>query len=121
MIGFADLAWFFYHQDHYPDDHVFAEGEWLRLRFQPDFLVIHSMNIDDAGHQHGADSQAYRRQARAADGLLSWYMPTWLAQGYQILVTSDHGMHADGMHGGPLEAERAVPLFIVGRCPIRPS
>jgi predicted AlkP superfamily pyrophosphatase or phosphodiesterase len=43
----------FYFEDHYPDSHLFADAEYLRTDFDPHFLYIHSMNIDDAGHRYG--------------------------------------------------------------------
>lgn len=106
----------FYHADHYPDSHLFEDAESLRLRYDPDFLLIHSMNIDDAGHRWGLSSREYRNSARAADGLLSRYLPGWLAEGWQVLVTADHGMNDDHSHGGTLQEERQVPLFVFGPC-----
>ncbi len=115
----------FYHWDHYPDEALFLDGEHLREEYDPDFLLIHSMNIDDAGHKYGLDSSEYRNSARKADVILSNFVPKWIAQGYQILVTSDHGMNDDHSHGGTLAEEREVPLFLIGdgfrhqECPIR--
>jgi predicted AlkP superfamily pyrophosphatase or phosphodiesterase len=86
----------------------------LRLRHDPGFLLIHPMNTDDAGHRHGLDSPQYRNAARRMDNHLSAYMPGWIAQGYQILVTSDHGMNKDHSHRGVLPEERQVPLFVIG-------
>ncbi|MEG0281396.1 MAG: alkaline phosphatase family protein, partial [Morganella sp. (in: enterobacteria)] len=104
----------FYQADSYPDDHLFMDAEYLRREYHPDFLLIHPMNIDDAGHKFGADSPQYRNSARRADGLLSAYLPAWREAGYQVLVTSDHGMNNDRSHGGILDEERHVPLFVVG-------
>jgi predicted AlkP superfamily pyrophosphatase or phosphodiesterase len=104
----------FYHADHYPDTHLFEDAESLRQRYDPDFLLIHPMNIDDAGHNFGLSSAQYRNAARAADSLLSRYLPAWLEQGYQVLVTSDHGMNDDHSHGGILPEELQVPLFVFG-------
>ncbi|WP_410012639.1 alkaline phosphatase family protein [Sodalis sp. C49] len=104
----------FYHADHYPDSHLFEDAESLRQRHQPDFLLLHPMNIDDAGHRFGLSSPQYRNMARTADGLLSQYMPAWLAAGYQVIVTADHGMNDDRSHGGILPEERQVPLFVFG-------
>ena len=42
--------------------------------------------------------------------LLADLLPQWLAEGYQVVITSDHGMNADLSHGGTLAEERAVPL-----------
>ncbi|MDW2095637.1 alkaline phosphatase family protein, partial [Vibrio sp. 1866] len=80
----------FYHWDHYPDEALFIDAEHLRRTHQPDFLLIHPMNIDDMGHKHGLDSRQYRNSARGADIILSNYIVQWLADGYQIIVTSDH-------------------------------
>lgn len=105
----------FYHLDHYPDQILFADAEYLRHTHQPDFLLIHPMNIDDAGHQFGLDSSQYRNSARQVDIILSDYLPNWLAQDYQIVITSDHGMNNDKSHGGRLKEECAVPLFLLGK------
>jgi len=104
----------FYYDDSYPDSHLFDDAENLRLRYAPDFLLIHPMNIDDAGHRHGLSSSQYRNSARHADGYLSRYLDGWLAAGYQVIVTADHGMNDDRSHGGVLPEERQVPLFVFG-------
>ncbi|WP_067704574.1 alkaline phosphatase family protein [Erwinia sp. ErVv1] len=105
----------FYYDDGYPDSHLFEDAESLRLRHNPDFLLIHPMNIDDAGHKFGLSSPQYRNRARTADGYLSHWMPGWLEAGYQVLVTADHGMNDDRSHGGILLEETSVPLFVFGQ------
>ena len=104
----------FYWDDTYPDSHLFADADWLLRRHAPDFLVLHPMNIDDAGHRFGGASREYRNAARTASALLAKYLPAWRAAGYTILVTSDHGMSDDGNHGGPDVTEARVPLYTVG-------
>ncbi|MGY8870152.1 MAG: alkaline phosphatase family protein [Pseudomonadales bacterium] len=104
----------FYHQDHYPDSHLYLDGEWLRRKYDPDFLLVHPMNIDDAGHRAGFDSAHYRNTARHSDMSLSYHLPEWIAAGYQILITADHGMNSDKSHGGTLPEERDIPLFVIG-------
>lgn len=104
----------FYHEDHYPDSHVYLDAESLRRRHDPGFMLIHPMNIDDAGHRAGLDSGHYRNAARHSDGALSQHLPTWMDAGYQILITADHGMNADKSHGGTSPEERDVPLFVIG-------
>ncbi|UOO80994.1 alkaline phosphatase family protein [Uruburuella testudinis] len=104
----------FYYADHYPDSHLFDDAEHLRRAYAPDFLLVHPMNIDDAGHKAGFDSAAYRNAARKADIYLSHYLQTWLDDGYQVIVTADHGMNNDKSHGGILPEEREVPLYVFG-------
>lgn len=104
----------FYYEDHYPDSHLFADAEHLRVQHSPNFLLVHPMNIDDAGHKFGLDSAQYRNSARKADLLLAEYLQRWLDAGYQVLVTADHGMNNDRSHNGLLPEEREVPLFVLG-------
>ncbi|MBB6634677.1 alkaline phosphatase family protein [Cohnella thailandensis] len=103
----------FYFEDSYPDSHLFSDAEYLRGACNPDFLYIHSMNIDYAGHLHGGESKEYAAAVRTADTLLAMLVPQWTEEGYLVIVTSDHGMSADGQHGGTDPEERLVPLYIL--------
>ncbi|MFF2909303.1 alkaline phosphatase family protein [Paenibacillus sp. NPDC057934] len=111
----------FYFEDQYPDSHVFADAEYLRGAFDPHFLYVHSMNIDDAGHRYGGESKEYELAVRQADGLLATMLPIWMNEGYKILVTADHGMNANGFHGGVSPAERHVPLYTFGETVLSPE
>jgi predicted AlkP superfamily pyrophosphatase or phosphodiesterase len=106
--GVIDAVWYF--EDAYPDSHTIADAEDLRLRHDPDLILVHPMGPDDAGHRHGGDSDGYRLCARRLDGLLAHAVPVWHAAGYDVLLTSDHGMHRDRMHGGDEPSERMVPF-----------
>lgn len=104
----------FYWYDGYPDSHLLADAEALRTLHDPDFLLVHPMGVDDAGHRFGLDSPEYRNRARKMDALLAGVLPHWLAAGYQVVVTADHGMNSDRTHGGTLDEERQVPLWLLG-------
>lgn len=104
----------FYHADPYPDDHLLLDAEHLRRAHDPDLLFIHTMNVDDAGHRFGYDSPQYRNSARRIDTMLGESVLNWLDAGYQVIITSDHGMNNDRTHGGLLPEERTVPLFAFG-------
>lgn len=104
----------FYWEDSYPDNHLYADAEHLRRSFAPDFLLVHPMGIDHAGHEMGGASAGYRAAAQDSDHALSRVLPAWLADGYTVLVTADHGMNPDGGHGGTLPCEREVPLWVLG-------
>lgn len=103
----------FYTLDHYPDENVFLDGEYIRRKSNPDFLMIHSMNIDDKGHKNGSESSQYRNAVRNVDGILSNFVPRWIEEGYTIIVTSDHGMSYDGNHSGSAEEEAEVPFWLI--------
>ncbi|MDI6604633.1 MAG: alkaline phosphatase family protein [Thermoanaerobacteraceae bacterium] len=104
----------YYFDDSYPDSHLFIDGEILRRKFNPDFLLIHPMGIDNMGHKFGGNSKEYKLKANEIDNILSMFIDTWLKDGYKIIVTADHGMTENGNHGGTDDDERAVPLWIIG-------
>ncbi len=103
----------FYTEDEYPDPDLFATAGMLVRRFEPDYLLIHPMGMDYAGETHGSDSAEYRAHAIHQDMWLAPYIAEWLERGYNILVTGDHGMNADGRHGGTTPDVREVPLFMI--------
>jgi arylsulfatase A-like enzyme len=45
--------------------------------------------------------------------MLANLIPEWMERGYAILVTGDHGMNADKMHGGTTPDVRKVPLYLI--------
>ncbi len=103
----------FYFEDSYPDTHVLADGERLRRVHHPDFLYLHTMGVDDAGHRYGGDSNEYVQAVLKVDAALSALLPLWMAKGYHIVVTADHGMSDRGIHGGTGDEERMVPLYAI--------
>ncbi len=111
----------FYNNDYYPDEYVFQDAKCLQTQFTPDFLLIHCMGVDTAGHSHGANSVQYRQAVRNIDYLLAEYVPAWLEQGTMVIITSDHGMHADGAHNDMLDEVRRVPFWILGAKPNPPQ
>ncbi len=104
----------FYTEDDTPDIEVLRDGAMLVRRFAPDYLLIHPMGCDHVGHVHGGTSPQYRRQAAKMDNLLSLHVPGWLDAGYTVAVTADHGMDADGRHGGTKPETTTVPFYLMG-------
>jgi predicted AlkP superfamily pyrophosphatase or phosphodiesterase len=103
----------FYTEDDYPDVELFATGGMLVRRFKPDYLLIHPMGMDYSGEKYGADSAEYRNQAIFQDMYLSGLIAEWMQLGYNTLVTGDHGINADRLHGGTTPEVREVPLFLI--------
>lgn len=106
----------FYFEDSFPDTHVFAQAEKLRLEQSPDLLLIHPMGVDDAGHKHGSDSKEYQVTVAKMGMILARLLPGWLEDGYCVIVTADHGMNPIGFHGGTDAGERIVPFYAFGQC-----
>lgn len=102
----------YYWDDNYPDSHLFADGEYLRNTYDPDFLMFHTMAIDEWGHIKGAKSAEYERAIAMAGHYLAALLPGWLAQRYNVVITGDHGINELGIHGGTDAPQRDVPLYI---------
>jgi predicted AlkP superfamily pyrophosphatase or phosphodiesterase len=103
----------FYTQDDYPDPEVFHTAAALRRKFEPDYLLAHPMGMDYIGERFGCDSREYRNHAIYQDEWLSPLLVEWMEKGYNILVTGDHGINADRLHGGTTAAMRRAPLFVI--------
>ncbi|MGL4534295.1 MAG: alkaline phosphatase family protein [Fusobacteriaceae bacterium] len=109
----------FYWEDTYPDSHLFSLAAKLLNDKNPDFLLLHTMNVDDMGHKYGGESLEYKNSIYKVSNLLSTHIPNWIEKGYEIIVTSDHGMDRDGNHGGDSTFEREVPFWFVGKTDLK--
>ncbi|MFE6719191.1 alkaline phosphatase family protein [Streptomyces albidoflavus] len=84
-----------------------------------DAVVVHLDNIDHAGHSDGAASEAYLAAVRTADAQIGEMVaavaarPSYAAEDWLIMVTSDHGHTPAGGHGGNTLAERQT--FLIAR------
>ena len=103
----------FYLQLDQPDGEVIWGGVALSKRFAPDYLLVHPLGVDHAGHEHARDSTAYRNAVRKQDDYLAVAIPQWQEAGYAVLVIGDHGHNADKDHGGTSDEERYVPLYAI--------
>ncbi|HSB88607.1 MAG TPA: alkaline phosphatase family protein [Anaerolineales bacterium] len=101
----------FYMEDNMPDREVFLAGASVILKYQPDYVLIHPMGMDHLGESYGSDSPEYRNNAIFQDMALANLIPGWLERGYTVLVTADHGINNDRLHGGTLPDVRHVPLY----------
>lgn len=103
----------FYQDCDYPDTHLYADGEFLRMTVRPDFLVIHPMNVDTTGHRFGCASKEYQERVDQSLQQVAELLSGWREDGYDVIVTGDHGIDEYGIHGGNTERQRCVPLYIV--------
>lgn len=81
---------------------------------QPDYLLLHTSSSDSIGHAYGGQSREYYKQIYQIDIALGRTIPTWLEQGYTVMVTADHGMNAEGHHGGTEDIVRDIPFYVIG-------
>ncbi len=102
----------FYWDDLYPDSHLYSDGEWIRKTYNPYFMMYHSMGVDEMGHLHGSESVEYAAAIAGVNDILSDLLPVWLEGGYNVVITADHGMNPQGIHGGNAWDQREVPLYL---------
>lgn len=88
-------------------------ADHLRKEPPPDFLVLHLVGMDHAGHRRGVKSAAYADVARKTAAHVE-NIVRLLPADTTVLLTSDHGATDSGGHGGGSEAETTAPLFAFG-------
>lgn len=96
------------------DTDLCAQVNGLVLRNTPDFILFHTLSCDSVGHVHGGASWQYERSATIVDTALAGAVPAWVAQGYRVLVTADHGFTDCGYHGGTRDDVRDVAFYDIG-------
>jgi predicted AlkP superfamily pyrophosphatase or phosphodiesterase len=78
----------------------------------PDYLLLHTSSCDTLGHFYSGEGKEYRIQAWKVDNALSRLIPRLRDAGYDVMVTADHGMNADGHHAGDEPCLREVPFIV---------
>jgi arylsulfatase A-like enzyme len=71
------------------------------------------MGMDYHGETFGSDTKEYRNHAIYQDSKLAPLLMEWRERGYTIFVTGDHGINADGGHGGTTPEQRDVPFYVI--------
>lgn len=99
------------------DAWVFEQAKSLASGYHPDFLVIHPMGVDWAGHCYGGDSKEYLSAAAKMDELVADFRAWWKEhrQG-SIIVGADHGMGSGRHHDGASEREQMVWYYLDRDC-----
>ncbi len=110
--GYIDNG-IFYSDFDYADSHLYADGEYLRKQYNPDFLLIHPMYSDTIGHKYGCNSKEYQEAADHSLQHVAYYLDHWIKDGYSVIVTADHAIDELGIHGGNTDSQRDVPLYII--------
>jgi len=49
------------------------------------------------------------------DGMLAAFLPTWVKDGYEVIVTADHGQTDRGHHGGREDLQQDFALYYFGK------
>lgn len=81
---------------------------------QPDLLVVHFPDLDEAGHGSGGASSEYRDTAARIDADLARLVSATASDSVTYLVTADHGHIDSGGHGGWEPVATRVPFVLAG-------
>ena len=94
--------------------HTFQNSDFLIYKYNPDYLLIHVMITDDIGHSKGIGKE-YSNAVSKIDSVLGATLPRWFELGYDVIITSDHGMDPNHNHGGSKCDEMLAPLYVLSK------
>ncbi len=80
----------------------------------PELLIVHLPDLDEAGHDFGGASAEYRQVAARIDADLSRLIAQLQSEHTAFVVVADHGHIATGGHGGWEPEVIGVPLIVSG-------
>ncbi len=108
-------ASFFAHTDDAAADAAIVEaGTRFLQKSDYQFVLIHLLHVDTAGHKYGARSSEWTAAARKADGHLKQIVGLLDLSQDTLLVVSDHGHIDRGGHGGGELAVITEPFVLAG-------
>jgi len=94
--------------------HIFQVSDFIIHKHTPTYVLIHIISTDKIGHEKGINSE-YKNEVRRIDSILGAAVPRWFGLGYDIIITSDHGMDENNNHGGTKPCVTEAPLYILSK------
>ena len=96
------------------DADLFATLTSLCGRFGLNYGILHTCTLDSMGHRFGHDCPEMDHACALLDAMLAAFLPAWIAQGYEVIVTADHGQSLRGHHGGTGDDQQDFALYYFG-------
>ena len=96
------------------DADLFATLAFLVDRHAIDYGILHSCTLDSMGHRFQHESHEMDQACFMLDAQLAPYIRRWRDQGYDIIVTADHGQDARGHHGGKSDLQQDYAFYYFG-------
>jgi predicted AlkP superfamily pyrophosphatase or phosphodiesterase len=97
------------------DVDLFATLTMLTRRHGIDYGILHTCTLDSMGHRFGHDCGEMDNALFTIDAQLAAFLPKWLADGYEVIVTADHGQTDRGHHGGHDDEMQDFALYYFGK------
>lgn len=79
-----------------------------------DYGILHTCTLDSMGHRYYHDCQEMDYACGQIDGILAPFIDRWRKNGYEVMVTADHGQDARGHHGGTGPDQQDFALYYFG-------
>lgn len=96
------------------DVDLFATLTSLCLRYGLNYGMLHTCTLDSMGHRFYHESNEMDHACHVMDEMLAPFIPQWLAAGYEVIVTADHGQDERGHHGGRGALQQETALYYFG-------
>ena len=96
------------------DADLFATLTMLTVRHGIDYCILHTCTLDSMGHRFGHDCDEMDKALFTIDAQLAAFLPRWLKDGYEVIVTADHGQTDRGHHGGHDDEMQDFALYYFG-------
>jgi predicted AlkP superfamily pyrophosphatase or phosphodiesterase len=93
---------------------LFATLTMLCERHGIDYGLLHTCTLDSMGHRFGHDNTPMDHACAVMDSMLAAMLPRWRANGYEVIVTADHGQTDRGHHGGSEDLQQDFALYYFG-------
>lgn len=81
-------------------------------------LIAHFLGVDHVGHTHGPSSPHMTRKLDEMNAVLERLLEELPGDDTLLAVMGDHGMSADGNHGGASDDETGAALFLFSKQPL---
>jgi predicted AlkP superfamily pyrophosphatase or phosphodiesterase len=79
-----------------------------------DYGILHTCTLDSMGHRFFHDCEEMDHACFHLDAILAPFIHRWRQNGYEVIVTADHGQDARGHHGGTGEDQRDFAFYYFG-------
>ena len=97
------------------DADLLATLTMLCNRFNLDYGILHTCTLDSMGHRFRHECEEMDLACARLDEVLATYITRWRADGYEVIVTADHGQNDRGHHGGRSEEQQDFALYYFGK------
>ncbi|GIW49062.1 MAG: hypothetical protein KatS3mg079_538 [Caloramator sp.] len=97
------------------DGTTFIDAVSFVNNYKPDFLIVHPMSVDNAGHSFGGSSMQYKNTANKIDLEINNLYKELNKYNYDIIITSDHGHQNFGGHTNFEENTFLTPFVFISK------